>query len=80
VSRDLSIYVSIDKIASFVCTNFTLLIINLFNVQLTKSQTLYKQYYIIAEINKLEQTKIDIIINEIRNNSNYLTIKLLLTK
>jgi len=74
------IYVSIDKIASFVWTNFTMLIINLIKVQLTKSQTLYKQYYIIAEMNVLGQTKINIIINEIRNNSNYLTIKLLLTK
>jgi len=74
------IYVSIDRVASFVWTNFTMLIINLIKVQLTKSQTLYKQYYIIAEMNVLGQTKINIIINEIRNNSNYLTIKLLLTK
>jgi len=38
---------------------------------------LYKQYYIIAELNVLKQTEINIIINKIRNNSNYLTIKLL---
>jgi len=48
-------------------------------VQLTKSQTLYKQYYIIAEMNRLGQTEIIIIISEVRNNSNYLTIKSLLT-
>jgi len=41
---------------------------------------LYKKYHIIAEMNKLGQTEIIIIINEVRNNSNYLTIKLLSTK
>jgi len=60
--------------------NIIRLIINLSNVQLTKSQTLYKQYYIIAEMNRLGQTEIIIIINEIRNNSNYLTNKLLSIK
>jgi len=41
---------------------------------------LYKQYYINAEMNQLGQTEIIIIINKVRNNSNYLTIKLLSTK
>jgi len=69
-----------DTIASPVHANVIRLIINLFNVRLTKSQTLDKQYYIIAEMNRLGQTEIIIIINEVRNNSNYLTNKLLLTK
>jgi len=41
---------------------------------------LYKQCHIIVEMNELGQTEIIIIINKIRNNSNYLTIKLLSTK
>jgi len=41
---------------------------------------LYKQYHIIAKTNVLGQTKIEMIINEVRNNSNYLTNKLLSTK
>jgi len=70
----------IDWLALTVRANIIRLIINLFNVQLTKSQTLYKQYYVIAEMNKSGQTEIIIIINKVRNNSNYLTIKLLSTK
>jgi len=69
-----------DWFALTVHANIIRLIINLSNVQLTKSQTLYKQYYIIAEMNRLGQTEIIIIINEIRNNSNYLTNKLLSIK
>jgi len=41
---------------------------------------LYKQYYIISKMNALGRTEINIILNKVRNNSNYLTIKLLLTK
>jgi len=41
---------------------------------------LYKQYNIITEMNVEEQTKNITIINEIRNNSNYLSNKLLSTK
>jgi len=69
-----------DRLALTTRANIIRSIINLFNVQLIKSQTLYKQYYIIAEMNRLKQTEIIIIINEIRNNSNYLTIKSLITK
>jgi len=52
-------FIGIDKFTDWLAlimdADIIRLIINLFNVQLTKSQTLYKQHYIIAEMNKLGQ-------------------------